>query len=75
MALVARAQSPTFFSFLHSTRKDWIGKPPFPRGIQVTYTDVSEAMETVGLSGASGAGGGKPCMRAGGSRRGDTMGR
>lgn len=56
MALVARIQSPTFFSFLYSTRKDWIGKPPFPRGIQVTYTDVSEAMEIVGLSGASGAG-------------------
>lgn len=56
MALVARIQSPTFLSFLYSTRKDWIGKPPFPRGIQVTYTDVSEAMEIVGLSGASGAG-------------------
>lgn len=56
MALVARIQSPTFFSFLYSTRKDWMGKPPFPRGIQVTYTDVSEAMEIVGLSGASGAG-------------------
>lgn len=57
MALVAKIQSPTFFSFLYSTWKDWIGKPPFPRGIQVTYTDVSEAMEIVGLSGASGAGG------------------
>lgn len=56
MALVARIQSPTFFSFLYSTRKDWIGKPPLPRGIQVTYTEVSEAMEMVGLSGASGAG-------------------
>lgn len=56
MALVARIQSPTFLNFLYSTRKDWIGKPPFPRGIQVTYTDVSEAMEIVGLSGASGAG-------------------
>lgn len=57
MELVARIQSPTFFSFLYSTRKDWIGKPPFPRGIQVTYTEVSEAMEIVGLSGASGAAG------------------
>lgn len=56
MALVARIQSPTFFSFLYSTRKDWIGNPPFPRGIQVTYTEVSEAVEMVGLSGASGAG-------------------
>lgn len=60
MALVARIQSPTFFSFLYSTRKDWIGKPPFPRGIQVTNTDVSEAMEMVGLSGASGAEGNHP---------------
>lgn len=56
MALVAKIQSPTFFSFLYSTRKDWIGKPPLPRGIQVTYTEVSDAIEMVGLSGASGAG-------------------
>ena len=63
MALVARIQSPTFFSFLYSTRKDWMGKPPFPRGIQVTYTEVSEAMEMVGLSGASGAGGDHPRVR------------
>lgn len=47
--------SPAFFTFLHSTRKDWMGKPRFPRGIQVTYADVSVAAETVGLSGASGA--------------------
>ena len=60
IALVARIQSPTFFSFLYSTRKDWMGKPPFPRGIQVTYTEVSEAMEIVGLSGASGARGDHP---------------
>lgn len=55
MSLVARTQSPSFFSFLYSTRKDWMGNPPFPRGIQVTYTDVSDAMEMVGRSGASGA--------------------
>lgn len=55
MSLVARTQSPNFFSFLYSTRKDWMGNPPFPRGIQVTYTDVSDAMEMVGRSGASGA--------------------
>lgn len=53
---MASIQSPTFFSFLYSTRKDWMGKPPLPRGIHVTYTEVSEAMEMVGLSGASGAG-------------------
>lgn len=47
--------SPAFFTFLHSTRKDWIGKPRLPRGIQVTYADVSVAIDTVGLSGASGA--------------------
>lgn len=35
-----------------------MGNPPFPRGIQVTYTDVSDAMEMVGRSGASGAAGG-----------------
>lgn len=52
---MARTQSPNFFNFLYSTRKDWMGNPPFPRGIQVTYTDVSEAMEMVGRSGASGA--------------------
>lgn len=55
MSLVARTQSPNFFNFLYSTRKDWMGNPPFPRGIQVTYTDVSDAMEMVGRSGASGA--------------------
>ena len=55
MSLVARTQSPNFFNFLYSTRKDWMGNPPFPRGIQVTYTDVSDAMEIVGRSGASGA--------------------
>jgi len=55
MSLVARTQSPSFFSFLYSTRKDWMGNPPFPRGIQVTYTEVSDAMEMVGRSGASGA--------------------
>lgn len=55
MSLVARTQSSNFFNFLYSTRKDWMGNPPFPRGIQVTYTDVSEAMEMVGRSGASGA--------------------
>lgn len=32
-----------------------MGKPRLPRGIQVTYADVSVAVETVGLSGASGA--------------------
>lgn len=47
--------SPAFFTFLYSTRKDWMGKPRLPRGIQVTYADVSVAVETVGLSGASGA--------------------
>lgn len=47
--------SPAFFTFLYSTRNDWIGKPRLPRGIQVTYADVSVAVETVGLSGASGA--------------------
>lgn len=36
-----------------------MGKPRLPRGIQVTYADVSVAAETVGLSGASGAAGGK----------------
>lgn len=34
-----------------------MGKPRLPRGIQVTYADVSVAVETVGLSGASGAAG------------------
>lgn len=47
--------SPAFFTFLYSTRNDWMGKPRLPRGIQVTYADVSVAVETVGLSGASGA--------------------
>lgn len=47
--------SPAFFTFLYSTRNDWMGKPRLPRGIQVTYADVSVAAETVGLSGASGA--------------------
>lgn len=47
--------SPAFFTFLYSTRKDWMGKPRLPRGIQVTYADVSVAVDTVGLSGASGA--------------------
>lgn len=47
--------SPAFFTFLYSTRKDWMGKPRLPRGIQVTYAEVSVAVETVGLSGASGA--------------------
>lgn len=47
--------SPAFFTFLYSTRNDWIGKPRLPRGIHVTYADVSVAVETVGLSGASGA--------------------
>lgn len=32
-----------------------MGNPRLPRGIQVTYADVSVAVETVGLSGASGA--------------------
>lgn len=50
--------SPAFFTFLYSTRNDWMGKPRLPRGIQVTYADVSVAVETVGLSGASGAAGG-----------------
>lgn len=31
-----------------------MGEPPFALGIQVTYTDVSEAVEMVGRSGASG---------------------
>lgn len=40
-----------------------MGKPRLPRGIQVTYADVSVAVETVGLSGASGAAGeGKRCQ-------------
>lgn len=40
-----------------------MGKPRLPRGIQVTYADVSVAVETVGLSGASGAAGeGKQCQ-------------
>lgn len=47
--------SPAFFTFLYSTLNDWMGKPRLPRGIQVTYADVSVAVETVGLSGASGA--------------------
>lgn len=34
-----------------------MGKPRLPRGIHVTYADVSVAVETVGLSGASGAAG------------------
>lgn len=51
--------SPAFFTFLYSTRNDWMGKPRLPRGIQVTYADVSVAVETVGLSGASGAAGGE----------------
>ncbi|TNN88842.1 hypothetical protein EYF80_000720 [Liparis tanakae] len=51
--------SPAFFTFLYSTRNDWMGKPRLPRGIQVTYAEVSVAVETVGLSGASGAGGGR----------------
>lgn len=47
--------SPALFTFLYSTRNDWMGKPRLPRGIQVTYAEVSVAVETVGLSGASGA--------------------
>lgn len=47
--------SPAFLTFLYSTRNDWMGKPRLPRGIQVTYAEVSVAVETVGLSGASGA--------------------
>lgn len=47
--------SPAFFTFLYSTRNDWMGKPRLPRGIQVTYAEVSVAVDTVGLSGASGA--------------------
>lgn len=36
MSVVASTQSPGFFSFLYSTWNDWMGKPPFPRGIHVT---------------------------------------
>lgn len=39
-----------------------MGKPRLPRGIQVTYADVSVAKETVGLSGASGAAGQRWCQ-------------
>lgn len=41
---------------LYSTRKAVIGEPPFALGIQVTYTELSVAMEMVGRSGASGTG-------------------
>lgn len=47
--------SPPLRSFLYSTRNHWMGKPRLPRGIHVTYADVSVAVETVGRSGASGA--------------------
>lgn len=39
---------------LYSTRKAVIGEPPLALGIQVTYTELSVAMEMVGRSGASG---------------------
>lgn len=39
---------------LYSTRKAVIGDPPLALGIQVTYTELSVAMEMVGRSGASG---------------------
>lgn len=41
---------------LYSTRKAVIGDPPLALGIQVTYTELSVAMEMVGRSGASGTG-------------------
>lgn len=41
---------------LYSTRKAVIGDPPLALGIQVTYTELSVAMEMVGWSGASGTG-------------------
>lgn len=40
----------------YSTRKAVIGDPPLALGIQVTYTELSVAMEMVGRSGASGTG-------------------
>lgn len=41
---------------LYSTRKAVIGEPPLALGIQVTYAELSVAMEMVGRSGASGTG-------------------
>lgn len=41
---------------LYSTRKAVMGEPPLALGIQVTYTELSVAMEMVGRSGASGTG-------------------
>lgn len=40
----------------YSTRKAVMGDPPLALGIQVTYTELSVAMEMVGRSGASGTG-------------------
>lgn len=40
----------------YSTRNAVIGDPPLALGIQVTYTELSVAMEMVGRSGASGTG-------------------
>ena len=53
--MFATATSHSAPFFLYSTLNDWRGKPRLPRGIQVTYADVSDAVEMVGLSGASGA--------------------
>lgn len=39
---------------LYSTRNAVIGEPPLALGIQVTYTELSVAIEMVGRSGASG---------------------
>lgn len=55
LATAVTQSSPAFFTFLYSTRNDWMGKPRLPRGIHVTYAEVSVAVEMVGLSGASGA--------------------
>lgn len=39
---------------LYSTLKAVMGEPPLARGIHVTYTDDSDAVDIVGRSGASG---------------------
>lgn len=61
MLSAATSQSLFLPMRLYSTLKEVMGEPPFALGIQVTYTDVSEAVEMVGRSGASGT----PLCRAG----------